>query len=212
MHEDPVVIAEFSNPFEAEMVKNRLEDEGIPAFVGGEAAAGVFSGAGLAVVPLYVPAADRERAMTVLASLEEEPGPATALSPPPALDSSEGTWSYCPRCGSEVSSGFRVCSTCGAPIAVPKNGFLAPPASSQKQEEPHLSPSDDLAARAWRAAVFGLITLPFIFHLYSFWLLGRFIFTEGDVSGRSWLKAIGALFIDCFVFFVPVYFFRVFVT
>src|SRR5437588_10911558 len=103
MPEDLIVIGEYNNPFEAEMSKNRLEEEGIAAFVGGGAAAGVFSGMGLTMVQLYVPAADRDRAMTILASVAEETETATVVSPPPEAEQEAG-WTICSRCGSEVRS------------------------------------------------------------------------------------------------------------
>lgn len=65
---EPVVVWEAANALEAQVVKGRLESEGIPAIVRGEAL-GVIYGlttGGLAVTDVLVPSALAEKAMEIL--------------------------------------------------------------------------------------------------------------------------------------------------
>jgi hypothetical protein len=55
---------------------------------------------------------------------------------------------------------------------------------------------DDLAARACRAAIFGLIILPPLLHLYSLWLLARLAVYPGEVSAAGLRKTCAAIAID----------------
>jgi hypothetical protein len=67
---EPVVVWEAANRMEAEVVKGRLESEGIPAFVRAEAA-GTYLGlttGGLAAAEVLVPAPLAEKALEILAT------------------------------------------------------------------------------------------------------------------------------------------------
>jgi hypothetical protein len=74
--QEPVVVWEAANTLEAEIVKGRLEAEGIPAIVRGEAASQLFglTTGGLARADVLVPAALAERASEILSAdiVEEE--------------------------------------------------------------------------------------------------------------------------------------------
>ncbi len=65
---EPVEVWEASNRMEAEIVKGRLESEGIPAMITGEAAANVFGFATgeLAKASVLVPAPLADRAIEIL--------------------------------------------------------------------------------------------------------------------------------------------------
>ncbi len=66
----PVVVWEASNPLEAQVVKGRLESEGIPAMIRGEALGNVYglTIGSLAQTDVLVPAAFGEKATEILNS------------------------------------------------------------------------------------------------------------------------------------------------
>jgi len=78
------------------------------------------------------------------------------------------------------------------------------PAEAAEADEPEEPPEDPesteaLARRAWRAALFGLMFLWVILHIYSLWLLLKLSFRPDDVSPEGMRKVYGALVIDGFV-------------
>lgn len=68
LHQEPVVVWEAANPLEAQVVKGRLESEGIPAIVRGEAVGALYglTTGGLAASEVLVPAALAEKAIQIL--------------------------------------------------------------------------------------------------------------------------------------------------
>lgn len=83
---EPVVVWEAANALEAQVVKGRLESEGIPAIVRGEALGTIYglTTGGLAVTDVLVPAALAQRALEVLGVEEVEPGEESDAGEPPA--------------------------------------------------------------------------------------------------------------------------------
>ena len=69
--------------------------------------------------------------------------------------------------------------------------------SGEADERP--AAGDDLALRAFRAAVFGLVMAPVLFHLWSIWLLWQCARAGGTNSTRARWRARGALAIDLMV-------------
>src|SRR5438552_15320851 len=69
-----VRLAWFSDPIEAGLVKNRLEEVGISAFISGDIAAGAFAGLGSAFAKIerYVPRSCLEGAFSVLEKIQTE--------------------------------------------------------------------------------------------------------------------------------------------
>jgi len=67
--DEPILIARFDSPFEAEEAKIALEEAGIESMIGDELVGdvGLPGGAGLGGVKLYVRLADANRAVTELA-------------------------------------------------------------------------------------------------------------------------------------------------
>jgi hypothetical protein len=124
MAENSVLLADYINPVEAELARNRLEAEGIPAFVVDASTAGVFSGMGIASVKLYVPEAELKRARGVLASPGEDPVLRRMSGDLPLPDETAPAWVYCPGCGSEVSTEFEYCSSCGTAVADPDDDLF----------------------------------------------------------------------------------------
>ncbi len=65
---EPVVVWQAANPMEAQIVKGRLESEGIPAFVRGEALSAIYglTTGSLAAMDVLVPAPLAEKALELL--------------------------------------------------------------------------------------------------------------------------------------------------
>lgn len=75
METEPVVVWEAANLLEAEIVKGRLESEGIPALIRGEAVGSIygFTAGNLARADVMVPAPLAERAGEILSMpIDEE--------------------------------------------------------------------------------------------------------------------------------------------
>jgi hypothetical protein len=74
MSADLRTIATFSDPIEAELVANRLDEEGIATAISGDATNSAFSGLGYmaGAIDILVPAAELERARTILADFAKE--------------------------------------------------------------------------------------------------------------------------------------------
>src|SRR5262249_28016422 len=109
MPEKLVTLTTFHSPVEAELARNRLGEEGIPAFLTDEAGAGLF-GASLGTIKLQVVEADVCRAREVLAALRE--GGGEGGDDPAAVCATAKVGTACPRCGAPVGRGFRVCLSC----------------------------------------------------------------------------------------------------
>ncbi|MFZ4850469.1 MAG: putative signal transducing protein, partial [Caldilinea sp.] len=73
---EPVVVWEAANLMEAYVVKGRLESEGIPALIRGEAVGAIYglTAGSLAVVKVLVPAPLVDQALTLLLDAEDETG------------------------------------------------------------------------------------------------------------------------------------------
>jgi len=70
MDQEPVVVWEAANPMEAEIVKSRLEADGIPATIRSEAVGQIYglTMGGLAAADVLVPALLAKRAIALLES------------------------------------------------------------------------------------------------------------------------------------------------
>lgn len=83
---EPVVVWEAANVMEAHVVKGRLESEGIPAIIRGEALSTIYglTAGGLARTEVLVPAPLADQALDILFPPEEEAGEAEATDDSPA--------------------------------------------------------------------------------------------------------------------------------
>lgn len=194
-----ITVATFSVDVEAEMAKNRLEEEGIRAFLQGETATGLYQlGYTLGGIQLQVAAEDGERAVDILSSLpkrkvrmegwdqsddeedeEPDPEPETSITTRP-------------------SSSFEPES---AVTAHPGTVRAEAPDADADEEAP-LSAVDAIAFRAWRAAIFGLLFCPPLFHIYSAAMLIWLACVPGELSERGTRSLYGAVLIDVAVFAV----------
>jgi hypothetical protein len=73
LDQEPVVVWDAANVMEAEIVKGRLESEGIPAFIRSEAVGGLYglTAGNLAAAQVFVPAPLAEKALDLLTGDED---------------------------------------------------------------------------------------------------------------------------------------------
>ena len=224
MPEAFVTLAAYHMSVEAELVRGRLEAEGIQAFLTGGGSVGVFGGIqGLGgMIQLRVSETDAERAAEILAAHEKAEGDGGEER----LADDSVLW-LCPLCGEAVSDDLEVCPSCETPrpaptkspavTAVPRHN----PASQDVQEKPAPKAetiTSDTPLEAVPSTVEDDLNLPnletmvgddlvrraFLSSLfpllmpYSFWLLARLGFYSGEVSPRMMRKLYWTIAIDAF--------------
>ena len=192
-------VATFTMPIEADMAKNRLEAEGIRAFLGDAAMAGWCWHLTNAMHGVAILVAERDLARAV-EILEDDADQPTEESAP---------WS-CPKCGAEVEGNLAACWACGtAPDGTIDPGFesslsetqageptwkvaaeMALPAGDADQDE--FDPLLPVARRACVAALFGVAASYFVlfdvFTFYSVWLILRYeLYRRDTCRGARWL-------------------------
>jgi hypothetical protein len=210
MDEKTIRLAVYSNPVEAEMAKNFLEDAGVTVFSAGSEVSGPFAGvdAAFASIELHVPKSQVERAARVLESFTEHD---SALDDELAEDESstsirEGAPDRFEDEGvvdssSQIRSGLPPEEMSGTD----SSGFVHFPGGELEDEALDTDDisirrtPDGLASRAWRASFIGMIVLPPILNLYSIWLLIRMAAMDQEPSRAGLRKVYGALAIDAFV-------------
>jgi hypothetical protein len=208
MSDKMVLLAIYGNSVEAELARSELQAEGIPARVMGGTSGDLFAGMGVGMsnVQLLVPEGDYERATRLLdqesdvarearenreREAERRRRRSTAIKEPVAAetDSTE----IRPADESPIKS--------AAPAAAPPDmgeGEAASavadllPDDEEREERPLTWTADDIAARAFRAALFGYFTCG-VLHLYALWLIIRLPFAEGELSPAGARKAYSAV-------------------
>ncbi len=202
MSDRMVLLAIYGNPVEAELVRAQLEAEGIRAVVMGTGSGDVFAGLGVGVsnVQLLVPEADRDRAADLLEAAEDddEDGEAegsTAIKARRARKPS--STDVRPALDSPVQDRAPSPSEAVAPEAndlPPEEGI--PPEEDDERDEPQITyTADDMAARAFRSAIFGFFTCGAL-HVYALWLVIRLPWAEGELSPTGSRKAVAAAVIS----------------
>src|SRR5579872_1408299 len=152
-----ITVATFSLPYEAELAKSLLENEGIESFLTGGLSVDVLLGAGGMAdqVRLQVHDQDAQRAAGILAAHQAalEDGWEDKAEHDPDV------W-VCSLCGSPVSNGLSACLACQtpregiradlpSPVASPRQALDVPPTDSiQKRED---FTADARSARGGRA-------------------------------------------------------------
>lgn len=183
---DLVTIQKFGTPQEAHLARSFLDAAGIDACVTDESAATWigYVGTALGGARVLVVARDAVRARQVLQE----------MAVPAAQDVSD-EW-HCPHCGAIVDAGFDVCWSCETPRGEtqfqiePPKPLQTPSQSSDPDEQLHELPGDADAARAWRAALFGIFFPPLF--LYAFYLVLKTMHQELSSRGmRQWCGALG---------------------
>jgi predicted Zn-ribbon and HTH transcriptional regulator len=203
-----LTIARFGTPFQANMAKNRLEAEGIPAFLADEQMVGNFLAYGpvLGGVKLLVPDDYLQKAMDVLTKPPEDElyDEESDLSHDQNHEQTEAIQAIrtCPQCGNKLSAEQRFCPACTS-LQKEANKFMTEGESLGSADQdagedvPVLPQGDDLAFRAWKTAAFGLIFFPLTF--YSSWLLVRLLLFPAQLSAEGKRKGLGALAFDAVV-------------
>jgi membrane protease YdiL (CAAX protease family) len=128
-----VVVATFNSPLEANLAKNRLETEGIVAFLDGEASATMawpWNARGTAV-KLQVARHDAQQAATLLAQLPSRPEDSE--------DAESDTTLHCLACGAVIGEA-PACPMCGWSYDV------GPEAASDADADAEISDDDEIEA------------------------------------------------------------------
>ena len=74
--------------------------------------------------------------------------------------------------------------------------------TEQSEDEAITDAGDEIASRAWRAAVLGIVFLPVLLSFYSIWLLAKLAEDRLSVSpARNW-RVNAALFVNAWVVMV----------
>jgi len=180
-----VRLAWFSDPIEAGLVKNRLEEVGISAFISGDIAAGAFAGLGsaFAKIELYVPRSCLQRAFSVLEKIQTEEY---------HLDAEDSTAIEARDPPSRPVDEHVMAADTHIQAAMDQEA----PEEVKDLDRPITWTAEALANRAWRAAVLGLVLFPGMFHLYSLFLLVNMMFKDEEVSPSGMRKVYGALALD----------------
>lgn len=160
--DDLVTIATFPSPQEANIAKSALNAEGVEAFVQGEITTSMLSyyGSSVAGARLQVRKSDSSRATEFLSVIESREQPPESIGP----------WT-CPNCQSEVDAGFAVCWSCGRdaddvspPTQTDKRESEIPQDGHEEDQPTRIESPDELANRAFRAAIWGIVFFPFWFY------------------------------------------------
>ena len=181
MAEDLKVVGRYSTPIEAEMARNRLEAEGVRAFLADAHSIGWLWHLGTALqgIKVLVAESDLPRAVEILESVGR-PQPAEELQLP---------WT-CPKCRTEVDGGLEVCWACGTTVegvedpdfqSASAPALKAPAAEAEEKGPPH----------PLLAAVVGLFIPAAIFNM----LIGLDVFERAANSPA--LSALVFLFAAC---------------
>lgn len=132
------VIASFATPVEAEILRMRLEAEGIRSVLADEGVVGVNWMLGNAVggVKVLVSDADLERALEIVDEHASEQS-----------DDREERLSEdweCPACGEKIESGFEICWACGSSREGARDpGFQTEDAEAPEERLRHATDDDD---------------------------------------------------------------------
>lgn len=203
MSDNVVTLATFSTPGEAQMARNMLEDQGIKAMIADEELIGMnwcLSNA-IGGVKLLVLESQWMQARVALAqhqeTLEDD-------------DSGESAEDYGDESPEEIDEQITAKPLAKALAEEDMERQIAQQPMRFGQEpgldEPEpivISEGEDLAARAFRASLFGMFLLfPPIFHLYSAWLLLKLFRWDGELSDSATTKALIAMVIDIAVIIV----------
>jgi hypothetical protein len=210
-----VTIAAFVTSAEANLAQHILSEEGIDSCLENDVSVALvclLSNA-LGGVKLQVHASDAERARAVLA--DKLPGKADQANASSAFSGGQ-----CTKCGAELDPGFEVCWSCGEPVEakaiapvseqVPIADSSSTLARSQTERPPQPEPAeteeetrdeaDDLAKKAWFAAILGLFFCPPILHAYSAWLVFLIVSHRFPLSRQGARRLWFAAVIDFIVF------------
>jgi hypothetical protein len=155
--EDLVSVGSFMTDVEANFIRSQLEEAGVPAYVEGEAAAGLGPIAGSVTgARVLVARRDVRRALALLTDVPDEDEP-----PPPAAPASEAITDR----------------------PAPATAITAEPPDDEGEDEgPPRNAREEAADRALAAAIVGLVVCPV--QLYVTWLLLKVFFSDEPLRDR----------------------------
>lgn len=213
MADEMVTIATFGNPLEAEAMKNYLAAEGIPAYVTGGEAGGLFAGmdGAFGLVRLLVAESNRDKALAILDGIadedaDDEPAAAETGIQAPA-------WQRTPTDAPSRAAGDPRIRKVEKRVAPPKAAARPETTTDvtdddDEEEREVVWGREDYAARACKVAVVASILVPFMafcmfflavpvgLYIYSLWLVSQALTPEGTLSGAGRLKIAVALVLD----------------
>jgi hypothetical protein len=191
MSDQLVNLATFYDPIEARLAKNYLEGAGIPVLLSCETTA-LWGMPGIVTVQLQVTQDNLERAAMLLESVKNEE------SVPEEDDSTEIMEQK--RMRSPVAE-TAIQLPPSRPVHAEDWTQAEAPANPEEEAEDRLDRSialtaDALAARAFRASIWGLCVLPFFLHLYSVYLLLQLSHLPDELSPKGKRQARIAMAIN----------------
>jgi hypothetical protein len=216
MSDDQVTVATFLGPAEAEVIRARLDEEGIPAIILGDASSGAITGVAdyETGIRVAVAAENAERARALLETVRQEARADATASGLPLTAAGHPGW-VCPECQTVVDVDLEVCPSCGSVMDLPMDERSAAAraiAASEEVDPPEQKEGlktwvgDKLAGRAFKTAVIGLLLFPPVLHVYALSLLWRLRLKKCAVSDKSWGRAFWAWLVSCTILALPVWF------
>lgn len=199
MSDNVVTLATFNTPGEAQMARNMLEEQGIKAMIADEELIGMnwcLSNA-IGGVKLLVLESQWMQARVALAQHQET----LDDDDDDVGESAEDYGDESPEDIDEQITAKPLAKTIAEEdvdrqIAQQPMRFGREP-GLEEPEPIVISEGEDLAARAFRASLFGIFLLfPPIFHLYSAWLLLKLFRWDGELSDSATTKVLVAMVID----------------
>jgi hypothetical protein len=196
-----VTVATFTLAYEAELARNLLEAEGVQAIIGGDLMGGLLP---VEEIQLQVRADEAARATAILAAQAAE----ASLDEGWEDRAEAGVWT-CSICGEPVPENVPVCYSCRTPreairsaaprptdaiqhapdqvtptpppLPLPEVEELSVPQEDKKEPNKPTTVGDDLARRAFVAAVFGAAGAGVLMPL-SWWFLLRLATYPGELN------------------------------
>lgn len=197
MSDEVVTLATFTTPAEAQLAKSMLEERGIKVMIADEETVGMawHLGGALGGVKLLVLESQWMQARVALAEHQEKleddgddlGGPEDYGDDSPEEPDEQITARPAAHAVADDDTDEQIAAR---PMRLGAEPGLEEP------EPIVISEGEDLAGRAFRASLFGILMVPPIFHLYSAWLLCKLFRWDGELSNASVGKALFALVID----------------
>jgi hypothetical protein len=180
MSEKLITIATFANPVEANLAKNRLETAGIRAFLADEETVDMawqLTGA-VGGIKLQIPEGDEEVALSLLEK------PMEAVERRATGRPRRKTRKVIKLTTAITVDGPRMVTERAEELEEDEEPVFGDDEDDEEEEEP--SEIDQVAERAWRGALLGILFFPI--QLYVFGLLIHVIFARERPSPRLWWK------------------------
>jgi hypothetical protein len=171
MPTDQMTVAAFLTPAEAEVVRARLDEEGIPSIILGDGTDAALPGVTdyEKGIRLNVAPENADRARGILELVRQEALADARATGLPLTPAGHPGW-VCPQCQTVVEIESEVCPSCGRLMDLPEDQESAAAraiAAGEEVDAPEVKEElktwvgDKIAHRAWRASVGGFLVAPF---------------------------------------------------